>query len=173
MHPQALNLPVDFTLAMNTPSCNPAYHKLLTPHLPDTYSIPSTFAPPIAPYGVTQDPKTPRKRYLQIARSLLQLPLAHSSLLDTNLLHEAYTVRFTWKRSAARSVFLAGSFNGWQLPLALSKRADLLWERTVRLPLGKHRYRYIVDGKWAVDESKLCERTDDHGLCNTLIIDKK
>ena len=52
----------------------------------------------------------------------------------------------------AESVYLAASFNDWD-PHArpLKKDARGLWKTSVTLPLGKHEYRFVVDGEWRDD----------------------
>lgn len=52
----------------------------------------------------------------------------------------------------ARSVTLAGSFNGWN-PAASPMRHDVSgdWIATVALPAGTHAYLYFVDGVWYND----------------------
>ena len=52
----------------------------------------------------------------------------------------------------AESVYLAASFNNWD-PQArpLKKDARGLWKTSVTLPLGKHEYRFVIDGEWHDD----------------------
>ena len=52
----------------------------------------------------------------------------------------------------AASVYLVASFNDWD-PQAhpLKKDAQGLWKTSVTLPMGKHEYRFVVDGEWHND----------------------
>lgn len=53
----------------------------------------------------------------------------------------------------AKNVFLAGSFNGWDLkacPLAKDKEGR--WKATLELKPGRHEYRYLIDGCWENDQ---------------------
>ena len=53
---------------------------------------------------------------------------------------------------AARQVFVAGSFNGWQVgatPLRLAKGGE--WQGQLKLTPGRYEYLFIVDGTWLPD----------------------
>jgi 1,4-alpha-glucan branching enzyme len=53
----------------------------------------------------------------------------------------------------ARSVQLAGTFNGWE-PKARQLRMDSRgnWRTSMMLEPGVYEYRYVVDGEWNNDE---------------------
>jgi 1,4-alpha-glucan branching enzyme len=57
-------------------------------------------------------------------------------------------VEFTLVRPDARSVAVAGDFNGWSSSSHALRRDKSLdvWTLVVRLPPGEHRFMYIVDG---------------------------
>jgi anti-sigma factor RsiW len=60
-------------------------------------------------------------------------------------------VRFVFMGDA-REVFVAGTFNGWsQKAQPLEPIGDGIWEATVELPRGEHRYLFRVDGRWQED----------------------
>lgn len=65
---------------------------------------------------------------------------------------ELVPVRFVFMGGEAKSVAVAGSFNGWS-PQAtpLHPVGDGIWEATVPLPRGEHRYIFQVDGAWQAD----------------------
>lgn len=166
----------------------------LTPKLPATYSLPSITAPSVTPYGTVRTVGgfgdggrrgCSHFDFLQQARRLLwdagrpgfassgaSLPL-HRELVAT------YAVKFVWSGPAERSVFLAGSFNGWGLPRAMTKRVAIgdgedrgdVWELVLRLACGSYCYKFVVDGEWRVDAEKLCGVTEGHGLANRLIVE--
>ncbi|HRY29597.1 MAG TPA: glycogen-binding domain-containing protein [Elusimicrobiota bacterium] len=53
---------------------------------------------------------------------------------------------------AAKSVFLGGSFNGFDARKhALSRRPDGVWEITLDLTPGRYLYKFKVDGRWELD----------------------
>ena len=65
-----------------------------------------------------------------------------------------HVVRFVFAAPEARSVALAGDFNGWSreaTPLEdLDGRGQ--WSVTLTLPAGRHEYAFVVDGeRWVAD----------------------
>jgi len=53
---------------------------------------------------------------------------------------------------AAKAVFVAGSFNGWQVgptPLRPGKGGE--WQGEVKLTPGRYEYLFVVDGTWLPD----------------------
>ena len=60
--------------------------------------------------------------------------------------------RFECHTSAARAVFLAGTFNGWD-PTAtpMIKDANGNWDIAVALAPGRHEFKFVVDGVWCCE----------------------
>ncbi len=81
-------------------------------------------------------------------------------------------VRFELVAPQARTVSVAGSFNGWRVDaLPLSRGADGLWAATVALPVGEHRYEFVVDGKqWVPDPTAHAQVDDGFGGRNSVIV---
>ncbi len=81
-------------------------------------------------------------------------------------------VHFELAAPEAQSVSVAGSFNGWQVgALAMTKNATGLWSATVALPVGEHRYDFVVDGKrWVPDPTAHAEVDDGFGGMNSVIV---
>lgn len=68
----------------------------------------------------------------------------------------ARKVVFTFHSSAAAEVFVAGTFNDWNLhedPLEKNAKG---WRITKHLEPGTYEYRFIVDGTWMDDP--VCKR---------------
>ena len=65
---------------------------------------------------------------------------------------EMIPVRFVFMGGDAQKVSVAGSFNRWS-PTATPLRpaGEGIWEATVPLPRGEHRYIFQVDGRWQSD----------------------
>jgi len=62
------------------------------------------------------------------------------------------TVRFVLEVPSARNVSVVGTFNQWNPGTTpLRCRGGIKWFTYVSLPLGRHEYRFVVDGK-GVDE---------------------
>ncbi len=70
----------------------------------------------------------------------------------------------------ARSVAVAGDFNGWSPtanPLAVDDEGA--WRTTVPLPPGRHRFRYVIDGErweddWAADDYESNELGEQNSI---------
>jgi hypothetical protein len=79
-----------------------------------------------------------------------------------------YTFRLK-NRPDANVVFLAGDFNNWS-PAALAMIRDGNdWKYSVHLSPGKHKYKFIVDGKWIADpDNKLWEQ-NEHNTGNSVL----
>lgn len=147
--------------------------ELLSPHLSSTHSLPSVAAPPCAGYGSFRIERSDRSRqgFLEEARRLLKESTKGGVQV---ILRETYAVRFRWNSNAERSVFLSGSFNEWGIPVPMKKTVKDgvdVWECVLRLRVGEYRYKYVVDGEWRVDDSRLCERVDGKPTANLLIVE--
>jgi chromosome partitioning protein len=68
-------------------------------------------------------------------------------------------VTFAVESSAAKDIYIAGDFNGWEMNdgSRLVRGENGCWEKRMRLPHGRYRYKFIVDGEWTID-SKNQER---------------
>lgn len=185
----------DFSRAFAVPSlCGPTH--ALRPRLTPTYSVPSVSATLPAPHGCVKGVIAPNVPHTQgIAprtfndfRSEAELLLARAASQPLPILPRLHTgprfsveniaVRFKWTGNACRSVFLAGSFNEWGMPIALTRRvtdsADphgSTWSCVVRLSSGTYRYKYVVDGEWQVDESTAKTHDNTYGVVNVVIVD--
>ncbi|TMW92983.1 hypothetical protein EJD97_012323 [Solanum chilense] len=78
-------------------------------------------------------------------------------------------VTFTWSHGGIH-VFLCGSFDGWseQIPMNLVEGSAAVFQRTVDVPPGYHKYKFLVDGIWQVDQDQLCVQ-DEYGAINNLV----
>ena len=67
------------------------------------------------------------------------------------------------------NVKLALSFHKWIPDVILDKIADNLYMKKVKLPVGKHYYKYVInDNLWVCDSSKQVEIDDDKNMNNLL-----
>ncbi len=74
-----------------------------------------------------------------------------------------YDVAFRYRPpTAAKAVYLAGTFNEWK-PTALAMSGpdkEDYFTKTLRLPIGRHEYKFVIDGKtWKTDPGNR-ERTN-------------
>ena len=71
----------------------------------------------------------------------------------------------------ARSVFVAGSFNGWDPQrTALRKDSRGVWHVTLPLSAGRYEYRLVVDGQWQEDPSAKESVPNPHGGRNSVLV---
>lgn len=58
-------------------------------------------------------------------------------------------IEFTCESPDAATVFLAGSFNGWDPQAnAMSRTAEGLWRTKVPLVAGRYEFKFVIDGRW-------------------------
>jgi chromosome partitioning protein len=60
-------------------------------------------------------------------------------------------VMFTIEAPDAERVQLAGDFNNWTVDGSEMEGTGGVWTKVVKLPPGRYRYRYVVDGRWQND----------------------
>jgi 1,4-alpha-glucan branching enzyme len=62
-------------------------------------------------------------------------------------------VIFAMESSVAKDIYIAGDFNDWQIndESRLSRNENGCWEKQIKLPHGRYRYKFVVDGEWMVD----------------------
>jgi 1,4-alpha-glucan branching enzyme len=59
------------------------------------------------------------------------------------------TVEFTFLAPDTKEVFLAGEFNGWDnQSLPMKKHKGGIWKTNVKLPPGRHEYKFFADNVW-------------------------
>jgi hypothetical protein len=67
--------------------------------------------------------------------------------------------------AAARTVMLAGSFNGWNPSTLPMTKTDSGWVFGMKLHPGKYWYKFIVNGNWMTDPDN--KNSENDGLGNT------
>ncbi|KAA8499610.1 5'-AMP-activated protein kinase subunit beta-1 [Porphyridium purpureum] len=85
---------------------------------------------------------------------------------STHLLEAAKRASFSWPSRGAQTVWLVGSFDSWATP-GTPLDADL--QLQMYLPVGRHFYKYIVDGQWLNDEQAPVT-ADESGFLNNVIV---
>ena len=80
------------------------------------------------------------------------------------------TRRFVIFEPAASRVEVTGSFNGWQRVDMEQIGTTGYWELNLRLPVGEHRFSYILDGsKRIADPTDPIKEKDDFGGENSIL----
>ena len=72
----------------------------------------------------------------------------------------------------ANEVILTGSFVNWNEHKIKMKKTDSGWVSILKLPAGKHHYKFIVDGQWLVDPNNTVKEYDDSGNINSVYMIK-
>lgn len=61
-----------------------------------------------------------------------------------------HEIEFTFNSPEAKKVCIAGKFNNWNTSsMPMKKDKDGTWRIKVKLPPGRHEFKYFVDGAWA------------------------
>jgi len=69
----------------------------------------------------------------------------------------------------ARSVAIAGSFNGWNATRNPLVKDGGCWRITLRLPRGQHEYRLIADGNWVSYPNARESKANPYGGSNSVL----
>jgi 5'-AMP-activated protein kinase regulatory beta subunit len=77
-------------------------------------------------------------------------------------------VVFKWHSHPCKSVYLAGSWDDWKTKIPLVKSTSD-FSTIINLNPGTYEYKYLVDGKWLVDNS--ATKTDNNSN-NVIHIDQ-
>lgn len=70
---------------------------------------------------------------------------------------------------AAQKVFLAGDFNNWNPSLYAMKKVGDEWLLPVHLSVGKHLYKFVVDGQWIKDPGNKLWEQNEYGTGNSIV----
>lgn len=74
-------------------------------------------------------------------------------------------VKFVYE-GKAKNVTVKGTFSNWaDIPLKLEK--ENVWSVTVEVPVGKHQYGFVVDGKYTLDPKNPKKVTTPEGFTNS------
>jgi hypothetical protein len=104
-----------------------------------------------------------------VRRQVIAIVIALAAICPILGAAESNTV-FSLVAPQAKAVFVAGEFNHWSKTATPLKRdADGRWTATVPLPVGKHAYKFIVDGEWKVDDANPEQAQDGFGGMNSVM----
>jgi len=79
-------------------------------------------------------------------------------------------VMFTVEASDAEQVHLAGDFNDWTLDGSEMELIDGIWTKVVKLPPGRYRYRYVIDGQWQSDPLNTVVEPSAYGGHDSILV---
>lgn len=79
-------------------------------------------------------------------------------------------VEFVFEDAPGKEVFLAGSFNNWQMTTPMSDRKSPgVYTKRLLLEPGEYQYKFVVDGEWRLDGSNGCFAPNGFGELNSLL----
>ena len=77
-------------------------------------------------------------------------------------------VKFCLKPAAqVNKVAIAGDFNGWK-PQSMKKQKDGSYSLTVKVPAGRHEYKFVLDGDWVHDPDVPEVSVNNFGTLNSV-----
>jgi chromosome partitioning protein len=79
-------------------------------------------------------------------------------------------VMFSIEAPDAQRVQLAGDFNDWALDGNEMEAVGRVWKKVVKLPPGRYRYRYVVDGRWQNDPLNAAVEPSPYGGQNSILV---
>lgn len=60
-------------------------------------------------------------------------------------------VSFSVSATLGSQMYVAGTFNDWSDTKTPLKRKNGSYTTTIKLPPGRHEYKFIIDGQWLAD----------------------
>lgn len=93
------------------------------------------------------------------------------AVVDESLEPGKKEVTFQIEAPAAKDVYLAGDFNGWEINREglLSSRENGRWEKRMALPTGRYRYKFFVDGEWILDSKNPEQEPNVFGTLDSVL----
>jgi chromosome partitioning protein len=79
-------------------------------------------------------------------------------------------VTFTIEAPDAERVQVAGDFNNWTLDGGEMEPVGGVWTKVIKLPPGKYRYRYVVDGRWRNDPLNTAVEPNPYGGHDSILV---
>lgn len=78
-------------------------------------------------------------------------------------------VNFQTKADPGSSVYIAGSFNGWQSRKKMKEERKGHFATNMMLAKGSHEYKFIVDGEWIADTECMDFVPNEMGTINSVV----
>ena len=79
-------------------------------------------------------------------------------------------VEFVFEDAPGQEVYLAGSFNNWQLTTPMcDRKTPGIYTRRLLLGPGEYQYKFVVNDQWRLDGSNGCFAPNGFGELNSLL----
>jgi chromosome partitioning protein len=79
-------------------------------------------------------------------------------------------VTFTIEAPEAEQVLLVGDFNDWTADGSEMDPIGGVWTKVIKLPPGRYRYRYVIDGRWQNDPSNAAVEPNPYGGHDSVLV---
>jgi chromosome partitioning protein len=119
-----------------------------------------------------KDPKRPYASSLSVqAPTKQEIVLPPPEKIEKSIELDRKEVTFTMEASAAKDIHVAGDFNDWKVndESRLSLGENGCWEKRIRLPHGRYRYKFIVDGEWTEDSKNQAREINAFGSFDSVM----
>jgi 1,4-alpha-glucan branching enzyme len=126
----------------------------------DGWELLYTFGPGNYEYKFIVD-----KKWITDPANPISSPASGNSFL---IIDPNYTFRLKGFKKA-KSVFLAGDFNGWDPKAYAMKKEGDDWIFPVHLSVGKHLYKFVVDDKWMNDPANPLWEQNEYSTGNSIL----
>ena len=101
-------------------------------------------------------------------------PIVTALMPDKKVIATPQRVQFVLVAPDAKKVSVVGDFNGWDVAHAAFQaqhRGGGVWSVTAPVPVGHHRYSFVVDDSvWVADPSAPRAIDNDYGMPNSAIV---
>ena len=94
----------------------------------------------------------------------------HRAAASTAPISTPQDVTFTVEAPGAEHVLLAGDFNGWNTDGGEMEPSGGVWTKVMKLPPGRYRYRYVIDGRWQNDPSNATVEPNPYGGHDSVLV---
>jgi chromosome partitioning protein len=119
--------------------------------------------------------KDPKKPY--VSSMPVQVPAKRESVLppqekiEKPIEPDREEVTFALEASAAKDIYVAGDFNDWKIDdeSKLARGQNGWWEKRVRLPHGRYRYKFVIDGEWTEDSKNEAREINAFGSFDSVM----
>jgi 1,4-alpha-glucan branching enzyme len=110
--------------------------------------------------------KTPRIELSEVVKTVHR-----ESLVTTNagLKEMKIHVEFALAANEAKSVAVAGSFNGWDPKKTPLEGVAGAWHAKLELSRGRYEYRFVIDGQWVTDPNARESVPNPFGSVNSVV----
>ena len=78
-------------------------------------------------------------------------------------------IKFTIAGEEGMDVFLAGTFNNWDITSKKMKFKDGAYSTTMLLSPGTYEYKFVLNGHWTIDPECPDWSANEHGSLNSVL----